>query len=207
MHAFHINKQTQIANTAIVDIVPPVEGFSPRLDMIQWTSVTTDQEIVIMRPVADTVIDGGVSSGTGIDIADTEAMNTVNTPGSRELIAGADYVMYQTDLGYEWNSVASVSGNTLTLDNAIGDRVVDQAKIWIFGETGRATHFKIDAPVGASVLNYCYCQPGITAEADTANVRSGVGDGLIIFCSNVTTASTLVVGRGLYFNDGSAMMN
>jgi len=191
MPIFHYGEHTESAGTAIIEVIPAVAGMIPRLTSIRYTAVTTAQTLKVMRTVAaTTAAANAAASQLVIEFTDTGAMN-LPTTGADEVIAASDYVIYKTENGvYEYNSVASVSGNNVTMNTNLAKAVDVGAPIYILGELARAVHLDWAIPVGENNDDGLALQGGIPGQICPFNKRSGAGEPILIYCSNVTNAAT-----------------
>ena len=206
MATFSLSSATAGAGTAIQKLIRGADGLITRINNITYTSAGTAHTITIMRPVASTTVDGGSNSGDStLDVANLGAMRVTNSD-SIELIATSDYIAWiNTDGKYQFDTVGSVSGNTVTTTSSLGTAVADGAPVWIFGELGRATHVTLSPPVSTTTSIDCRISAGQPGQVNT-NVRVGSGDPLIISSSNATAAGTIVSVSGEYVSaDNTAL--
>jgi len=200
MPVFHFGYHTETLGTAITEIIPGVPGMIPRITAVTFKSAGTAHNVRLLRCVAATTAASNAASGQlVIEFTDTGAMNDPSN-GTDEPVAANDFVAYMTDGGIqELNSVASVSGNNVTMATNLAYPVDVNATIWIFGEIARATH--ITHVTEINVLNPRYdltAQNGTPGQIDQYNARSGAGDAAIIHIDNLTAASAIKHVSGIY---------
>lgn len=198
MATFSLSSATAGAGTAIQQLIRGADGLITRINNITYTSAGAAHTITIMRPVAATTIDGGSNGGdSSFDVANLGAMK-VTSSSSIELIATNDYLAWVNVNGiYQFDTVSSVSGNTVTMTSSLGTAVADGAPVWIFGELGRAPHVTLSPSVSTTTSINCHVQAGQPGQVNT-NVRVGSGDPLIVSSDNGTAAGTIVSISGEY---------
>ena len=204
MPVFQLDYHTESSGTAIVDLVPSVPGMIPRLTDFAYKCGTTAHNTRWLRAVAKTTAAANAAAGQlVIEFADTGAMKSPSD-GSDETIAANDFVVYQVAGGNdtvveEYNSVASVSGNLVTMNTNLAKKVETGGTIWIFGEIARAVHVTHLAEVSAvNTRVQLTVQGGIPGQVDQFNTTDGAGDPCLFHSDNLTAAGALKHASGLY---------
>jgi len=207
MPVFQNDYHTESAGTAIVELIPSVSGMTPRLTDFAYKCAGTAHNTRWLRAVAATTAAANAAAGQKvIEFTDTGAMKNPSD-GSDEVIAANDYVVYQVDGGggaiiEEWNTVASISGNDVTLTNNIAKAIDAGGRIWIFGEIARACHVTHLAEINAvNTRVQLTVQGGIPGQLDPYNARTGFGDPCLFVSDNLTAAGALKHLSGGYSSE------
>ena len=202
MPIFHIDYHTESADTEIIELIPPQAGLVPRITAYSYTSAASEHIVYFMRAIGETTAVGQSLTGQAIiEFADVSIFK--DTSGTDEDLNTDDYVCYMTAAGKcEWNKVSSLSGSAVTLANNLAEVVNAGAQIWTFGELARNMHVQHRPPVSATSdhagLNL---QGGVPVQLDQYNVRSGIGDPMLITSNNATAAGVLRHVSGVYVLD------
>ena len=196
---FSRGKHTEAFGTAIVEVVPQYLRKVPRIDGFCYTAAGTAHVATVMRPVGETVTSDASSAGlTTLTLESIQPGKT--TAGVDEELAAADWVAWRDEDGcYHAGSIASISGQVITLDVALASDVKAGAKVWGLYEVGRSVHRQYDMPISTRVEIPGPIQAGWD-EQDGAKSgrRTGAGDVLVLHIDNVTAAGQLEWLNGGY---------
>lgn len=198
MPVFTLPSATAAFGTEIWSVVPSYQSMIPRIQSIVYTSDTAQHTITVMRAVATTVANNRASASQAvIEFSNIGAMTNPNS-SVKENVAANDFVVFVDDDGKQVaDKVASVAGNNVTMTSALSTPVPEGAKIYIFGEVGRATHLQFSPPVSTTATLNVLAQGGIPGQLDTNNI-TGEGHPMIVHSDNVTAAGTIVACNGYY---------
>jgi hypothetical protein len=140
--AVPIDYHTESANTAITEnVVPPNNISRLALTNYEYLPGANAHIMSIMYPgnFAGARTTAKAAAAAGIAI-----IECANAPkdGLNTTIAASDIVAYETDVGWEWNVVASVSGNNVTHSANLTGNVAIGAKYRVFGVVGDNVSFQ-----------------------------------------------------------------
>lgn len=138
-----IDYHSESANTAITEnVVPPSNVSRLALTNFEYLAGANDHIMSIMYPgnFAGARTTAKTAAAAGIAI-----IECANAPkdGLNNTIAASDIVAYETDVGWEWNVVASVSGNNVTHNANMTGNVAINAKYRVFGVVGDNVSFQL----------------------------------------------------------------
>lgn len=192
---------TQIADTIITQLVPPLKGAFTGITRLAYTNQGTAHVLTIMRPLNWTTFSADAASGQAV-------VNVVVNPGAYatswkygrpgatpsvadNLVAANDWVVYELpDGNYVLDTVASISGLAITLTtNVPTGGVKNGGRLWCFGVTTdlnpqtTVAHTQFPLPVSATT---------VFANKNDVFYRSlNKYDPLILHSDNATAAGTL----------------
>lgn len=205
LDAFTVNGKTETAGTVITALVPPHTRGVSRITQIVWICGSTAHDVILMKPIGVTTVTTAVAA-SGTEIILTTASPGVDSSGDAEALAANDYVAWRaTDGTVEYDTVASVSSNTVTVNNGTTPGIAANAKFWAFYEVGRTVPHKT-LKCKASTVHYWESEYGIfSGEGRTwedpdnyASNASGIDRPLLVYCANATAASTLSHLNGVW---------
>jgi hypothetical protein len=226
-------KVSATANTAYTLLVEPMSPFAyTYIEFAQFTTQTTAHYITVARPLSNTTT-GSVSPApvpcscylTSATAVSTAVFNVNQNPGvftaynfngtfvprtANVTVSSGDYVAYQYPDGtWEVNTVSSISTLAITMNNNISSALALPAgtPIFYFGAviTTVATNpydalkhpqFNLYAPSNPTTINF-------GSEGYPWMGSFNKGQPLLIYCNNITSASTLERLTAAYSDRGS----
>ena len=143
---------TETAATAIEFSVDGQDGKRLALVGFDYLNAATAHSLLIMNCGSSAgsrnSAPAGAAAGQRLIVC-----TTVPATPSASAVANYDNIAYQvTGGGWEWNTIASVSGSTLTLTNAIAVALEAGGKVRIFGVAADASYSSFGLP--ASVVTH-----------------------------------------------------
>jgi len=192
--------------TAYGVLIPPVPGYIPMLNHVRYICGSTEHILWAMRCVATTELSAAAASGqTDIVLEDIGAMQS--EAGADENIAANDFLAFESEYGVvNFDSVASVSGSTVTLTSNLATKCDAGATVYIFGQIARPTN--IERRFTVSVENDWQglsIQGGAPGQL-TRHARSGAGDPMLLHIDNATAAGFLHAVSGEYVPESDVAM-
>ena len=145
-----IDYHTESANTAIVEYINPPSNGTKLVFMAMEYTVGANAHIASLMYPGNFA--GARTTANAAANAAQKIIQTVAAPtdGLNNTIAASDIVAYETDAGWEWNTVTSVSGNNVTHTNNLAGNVAAGAKYRVFGVVGDNVAFQFYMPVNAT---------------------------------------------------------
>lgn len=192
MATFFHGSKTESAGTAILVVVPPVEGKIARLTKFVYEAAATEHTLTVMRPIGQMKTTSPVlAAGNAIPVSSVDPGKTVLAVN--EDLASADYIVVENVNGdFDAYVLTSVTGAIMTITGTTDFDIANNADVFAMYEVGRATHVQI--PLNASVetdLNNIAIQGGFSPEQGGQTSRSGISDPLLIFVDNITNAGQI----------------
>ena len=191
---------TESAGTAIVEVIPAIDGMIPRMTNFRYTNGVTAHTVTFMKAIGQTVTTAqSLAAISTLTLADVQPGNTVAAQPVGETLAAADYLAWIDEDGvYHVDTVSSISGSVVTMTNAVGTDVPTGAKVWAFYELARATHVQMTLTASVDTDLDILIQGGYPRQSGIGSSRSGAGDPLVISINNITNAGTLRYAAGIW---------
>ena len=140
---------SETTGTAITEEIPC--NTDGRMAIIQGSVTPGDSAETLSLMYAEG--DGSRNEANADAAAGQAELVTVDAPKdpAGNAAASGDIIAYQTyDGTWEFNTVSSISGNTITLGTNIAKKVLEGAKVNIIGAQGDGAEFQIAAPASAT---------------------------------------------------------
>ena len=190
--------KTQTANTVITEIIPGTASYKTRVTSLIYRVGTTAHTLTLMRPVGNTVTSVSAASGQKV-MTLVNASPAYTAAGALETLAAADWLAWKdADGTYQYDVIASISTNSVTMTVNLPSAVSAGATVWAFYEVGRSSHVQFNPGVSTTRTLYPNFQTGITKQVNEFNVRTGVGDPVLFHSDNGTADGFLEGIAGIY---------
>lgn len=200
MSNFYIGHHTEAVNTAIVEVIPGLAEFKPRIDTLCYKTGTAKHTINVMKAIAATEVYAPSESGTNqLTLKSVDPGET--TAGVDETLAANDWIGWICENGmYHVDYITTVSSNVVTLANNLTTDVNAGQTIWTFYEVGRSTHIQLEVPASTTLEIKGPIMAGFSTQKGQKTSREGSGDPLMVHIDNVTDAGELLWIGGYYGN-------
>lgn len=195
---YTVGYHTEVADTAIVDLVPPEDEKTIEVSEILYETDANTHNIYIMRAVGDTeTIEPASVGASSLTLKSFDPGQT--TAGVDEMLAANDWIAWVDEDGaYHCDYIVSRTGSTFTLANAITVDVPVGSKVWAFYEPARSTNLRFRITDNQRVLFTGPYTAGFTPHVGGETSRSGLEDPVIFYSDNATSAGELYYLRANY---------
>jgi hypothetical protein len=186
-------RHTESADSQILEIIPPLEGFIPTVRHLCYTTPSLDaHRITFMRPAGQTVmVEETRASGTGDLIVETIAAGfTVSVSPVADIPSTMDWVAWESASGVIEVSDASFSGNAVSVSNIDYDTKIG-GKVWFFWGPARGVHIPLELPENTRNVVDLNISSGVPRRLGLGWDRSGVGEPLLVYIDNINDQGTL----------------
>jgi len=192
MPPFFRGNHTEVADTAIREVIPAYRDMVPSLDSFRYLADFNEHTMTIMRPVGTATVTKAASTG------DTRFTLSTLTPSGQEVLATSDWLIWVDENNtYQADEIVSIVGNDAVLTDVLPTAIEKGAKVWALYEVARSAHTQLVLP---SNVTTDFNKLGITAGYDEPSTRLGDGDPLLIHIDNVSMAGTLRYLCGRYLS-------
>jgi hypothetical protein len=198
--------ESNAAGTAYGVLIPPVPGKIPYLHRLRYTCAATEHILYGLRCVSDTTIAENAAAGQK-DIKLVNAGTMQTEAGADEQLAANDFICWQSQYGvFNFDSIASISGTTVTMTSNLPTKSEAGAIVYCFGEIARATNETLRFTVSSeNDWTDIYLQGGAPGQK-TRHARSGQNDPLLIHIDNASNAGFLHQVVALYADAADVTM-